>query len=90
MPIKNPLEVDLETLDFNIKFGIDLNKDCKVDNSELKVAKDRLQYLEKKCKRWIPNLQNSINGVTEGSNKVDNALKEIKKLNSLISSSKDI
>ena len=69
---------------------LDLNKDGKVDNSELKKAKDRLQFLQKKCKRWIPNLEKSIKVSTQGSNKVDNALKEIKKLNSLISSSKDI
>ena len=29
------------------------NKDDKVDNSELKKAKDRLQFLQKKCKRWM-------------------------------------
>ena len=69
---------------------LDSNKDGKVDNSELKKAKDRLQFLQKKCKRWIPNLEKSIKVSTQGSNKVDNALKEIKKLNSLISSSKDI
>jgi len=54
---------------------LDLNKDGKIDQSELKIAKDRLNFLQK-----------SITGVTKSSNRVDKALKEIKKLNSLISS----
>jgi hypothetical protein len=57
---------------------LDLNKDGKIDQSELKIAKDRIQYL-----------QNSINGVTKSSNRVDKALKEIKNLEALISSLED-
>ena len=53
---------------------LDLNKDGKVDKLELKKAKDRLEFLTK-----------SIAGVTKSSNRVDKALKEIKKLKSLIS-----
>tara|TARA_R110001606_G_scaffold108296_1_gene233385 strand:+ start:27 stop:554 length:528 start_codon:yes stop_codon:yes gene_type:complete len=53
---------------------LDLNKDGKIDQSELKVAKDRLNFLQK-----------SIAGVTKSSNRVDKALKEIKKLKGLIS-----
>ncbi len=53
---------------------LDLNKDGKVDDSELQIAKNRVKFL-----------QNSIKGVTKSSNRVDKALKEIKKLNSLIS-----
>mgnify|MGYP006142988801 FL=1 len=52
----------------------DLNKDGKINQSELKIAKDRLNFL-----------QRSIAGVTKSSNKVDKALKEIKKLKGLIS-----
>ena len=57
---------------------LDLNKDGKVDKSELQAAKDRVEFL-----------QNSIKGVTKSSNRVDKSLKEIKKLNSLISSLED-
>ncbi len=57
---------------------LDLNKDGKIDQSELKIAKDKLQYL-----------QNSISGVTKSSNRVDKALKEIKNLNGLIASLED-
>ena len=57
---------------------LDLNKDGKIDQSELKIAKDKLQYL-----------QNSIMGVTKSSNRVDKTLKEIKKLNELIASLED-
>ena len=53
----------------------DLNKDSKIDKSELEVAKDRLKFL-----------QESIVGVTKSSNRVDKALKEINRLNELISS----
>jgi len=53
---------------------LDLNKDGKIDQSELKIAKDRLNFL-----------QRSIAGVTKSSNRVDKALKEIKKLKGLIS-----
>jgi len=53
---------------------LDLNKDGKIDQSELKIAKDRLNFLQK-----------SIGGVTKSSNRVDKALKEIKKLKGLIS-----
>jgi len=53
----------------------DLNKDSKIDKSELEIAKDRLKFL-----------QESIKGVTKSSNRVDKALKEIKRLNELISS----
>ena len=54
---------------------LDLNKDGIVDNSELESAKKRLADLEA-----------SIRGVTKSSNRVDKALKEIKKLKGLISS----
>jgi len=57
---------------------LDLNKDGKIDQSELKIAKDKLQHL-----------QNSISGVTKSSNRVDKALKEIKNLNGLIASLED-
>jgi hypothetical protein len=57
---------------------LDLNKDGKIDDSELQIAKNRVKFL-----------QNSISGITKSSNKVDKALKEIKKLNSLISSLED-
>ena len=57
---------------------LDLNKDGKVDKSELQTAKDRLEFL-----------QNSIKGVTKSSNRVDKSLKEIKKLKALISSLDD-
>ncbi len=57
---------------------LDLNKDGKVDKSELQAAKDRVEFL-----------QNSIKGVTKSSNRVDKSLKEIKKLNALISSLDD-
>ena len=57
---------------------LDLNKDGKVDKSELQTAKDRLEFL-----------QNSIKGVTKSSNRVDKSLKEIKKLRALISSLDD-
>ncbi len=57
---------------------LDLNKDGKIDQSELKIAKDRIHHL-----------QNSIIGVTKSSNKVDKALKEIKNLEALISSLED-
>jgi len=53
---------------------LDLNKDGKIDQSELKIAKDRLNFL-----------QRSIAGVTKSSNRVDKALKEMKKLKGLIS-----
>ena len=56
----------------------DINKDGKIDQSELDLAKNRLK-----------ELQDSIKGVTKSSNRVDKALKEIKKLNSLISSLED-
>ena len=52
-----------------------LNKDSKIDKSELEIAKDRLKFL-----------QESIEGVTKSSNRVDKALKEINRLNELISS----
>ena len=54
---------------------LDLNKDGIVDNFELESAKKRLADLEA-----------SIAGVTKSSNRVDKALKEIKKLRGLISS----
>ena len=54
---------------------LDLNKDGIVDSSELESAKKRLADLEA-----------SIGGVTKSSNRVDKALKEIKKLRGLISS----
>jgi len=57
---------------------LDLNKDGKIDQSELKIAKDKLQHL-----------QNSISGVTKSSNRVDKALKEIKNLEALIASLED-
>ena len=57
---------------------LDLNKDGKIDQSELKIAKDKLQHL-----------QNSISGVTKSSNRVDKALKEIRNLEALISSLED-
>jgi hypothetical protein len=61
--------------DFN---ELDLNKDGKIDKSELQAAKDRIEFL-----------QNSIKGVTKSSNRVDKSLKEIKKLKALISSLDD-
>ena len=57
---------------------LDLNKDGKIDQSELKIAKDKLQHL-----------QNSISGVTKSSNRVDKALKEIRNLEALIASLED-
>jgi hypothetical protein len=57
---------------------LDLNKDGKIDKSELQAAKDRVEFL-----------QNSIKGVTKSSNRVDKSLKEIKKLKALISSLDD-
>ena len=57
---------------------LDLNKDGKIDKSELQAAKDRIEFL-----------QNSIKGVTKSSNRVDKSLKEIKKLKALISSLDD-
>ena len=53
---------------------IDLNKDGIISQSEINIAKQRVKVLE-----------NSIKGVTKSSNRVDKALKEIKKLKSLIS-----
>ena len=57
---------------------LDLNRDGKIDKSELQAAKDRIEFL-----------QNSIKGVTKSSNRVDKSLKEIKKLKALISSLDD-
>ena len=56
----------------------DINKDGKIDQSELDVAKNRLK-----------ELQDSIRGVTKSSNRVDKALKEIKKLQSFINNLND-
>jgi Ca2+-binding EF-hand superfamily protein len=53
---------------------IDLNKDGIISQSELIEAKQRVKVLE-----------NSIKGITKSSNRVDKALKEIKKLKGLIS-----
>jgi len=53
---------------------IDLNKDGIISQSEIDMAKQRVKVLE-----------NSIKGVTKSSNRVDKALKEIKKLKGLIS-----
>jgi hypothetical protein len=56
--------------EFNIA---DLNQDGKIDQDEIKYAKERIKELEK-----------SIQGVTRSSNRVDKALKEIKKLKASI------
>ena len=53
---------------------LDLNKDGKIDQSELKIAKDKLQSLE-----------NTIKDEVNNSYKTNKILKEIKKLKKLIS-----
>ncbi len=50
---------------------VDTNKDGVITQDEISAALDRIKYLE-----------NSIEGVTRSSNRVDKALKEIKKLKS--------
>ena len=56
----------------------DLNKDGIVDNSDLNIAKNK-----------VKDLKDSIAGVTKSSNRVDKAIKEIKKLEEFISGEDD-
>ena len=57
---------------------LDLNKDGKIDQSELKIAKDKLQ-----------SLKNILKGEVNNSYKTNKILKEIKKLKKLISHLED-
>ncbi len=57
---------------------LDFNKDGKIDQSELKIAKDKLQFLQKLIKEGVNN-----------SYKKNKVIKEIKKLKKLISSLED-